>query len=623
MAVEEVTTESWGSRLGGSLKGVLVGAGLFVAGIPLLFWNEGRAVKTTKALEEGEAVCVSVPNVDSVDALNEGKLIHATGTAVTQDVLSDDLFSGISMKAMKLRRSVEYYQWVETSSTREEKQVGGSVKKITTYSYSTKWVNSPVDSSSFKEPGHNNTVFYQGADDKTIQAENASFGAFTLTKAQIGRISGEKPVALADIQWPADLAGRTTVNADVLYIGAPAGYMPAMQPGMNPGMMNRMTPAPGMQPGVIPPGMVQTVATQPVPAERVMMPIDVINGGFVTVPSIQPQRIAVYTIDGVNFILLPDGSATPVMPNGIFYAGNLHAITETVPGNGFVFYQGANNPLYANIANYGSLPLFKMQNKEFVRLPEGSLAPIVSVNGARQALINGNYLAATISRDPQMPAPVLGSAPTMQPAMVQQPGMQPGVMTPGAVGTTMSTANPSTPQVGDVRIKWTYVPDTMPVSIVSQQTGNTFSPYIAENGYDVDLLQVGTHNKAAMFQKAHDDNTLMTWILRLVGWFMMYMGIKMILKPLSVLGDVLPFIGNIIEMGTGIIAFFVSAIVALLVIAIAWIFYRPVLGIILLVAAGGLVYLLIKRKKKSAPAEEKTAEEAPAEEPAPAEETKE
>ncbi len=609
MSVEEVTTESWGSRLGSSFKGVITGGVLFLAGIPLLFWNEGRAVKTTKALEEGEAVCVSVPGVDTVDALNEGKLIHATGTAVTQDVLTDDLFSGVSMKAMKLRRSVEYYQWVETSSTREEKQVGGSVKKVTTYSYSTKWVNSPVDSSSFKEPGHNNVVFYQGANNKTLQAENASFGAFSLTKAQIGRIGGEKNVALADIQWPADLAGRTTVNADMLYIGAPVGYMPAMQPGMQPGMMNRMTPAPGTQPGVMPPGMVQTVATQPVPAERIMMPIDVINGGFVTAPTIQPQRIAVYTVDGVNFIILPDGTATPVMPNGIYYAGNLHAITETVPGNGFVFYNGASNPLFANIANYGSLPLFKMQNKEFVRLPEGSLAPIVSVNGTRQACINGNYLAATISREAQLPAPTLGAAPTMQPGMVQQP-VQPGMVAPGAVATTMGTANPSTPQVGDVRIKWSYVPDTMPVSIVSQQTGNTFSPYIAENGYDVDLLQVGTHNKQAMFQKAHSDNTMMTWILRFVGWLMMYMGLKMILKPISVLGDVLPIVGNILEFGTGVIAFFVSAITALVVIAIAWIAYRPVLGIILLVAAGGLIYLLIKRKKKAAPAEAKPAEEA-------------
>lgn len=619
MAIEEVTTESWGSRLGGSFKGVITGGVLFLAGIPLLFWNEGRAVKTTKALEEGESVCVSIPNVDSVDAANEGKLIHATGTAVTQDQLQDNLFSGISMKAMKLRRNVEYYQWVETQNTREEKQVGGSVKKITTYSYAQKWVSKPVDSSNFKEPGHNNTVFYQGADNKTLQAENATFGAYNLTKAQIGRIGGEKPVALADIQWPEDLAGRTTVQNDVLYISYPTGYMPAMQPGM----MNKMTPAPGMQPGVVPPGMVQTVATQPVPAERLMMPVDVVNGGFVTVPSIQPQRIAVYTVDGVNFILTPDGAATPVMPNGIYYAGNLHAITETVPGNGFVFYQGSKNPLYINIANYGSLPLIQLQSKEFVRLPDGSLAAVASMNGARQVCINGTYLAATLSREPQLAAPALNSMPIAQPGMVQpgmvQPGMvQPGMVQPGAMGTTMSTANPATPQVGDVRIKWTYVPDTMPVSLVAQQTGNTFSPYIAENGYEVDLLQVGTHNKQAMFQKAHSDNTMMTWILRFVGWFMMFMGIKMILKPLSVLGDVIPFIGSIIEFGSGIIAFLVSSVVALVVIAIAWIFYRPVLGIILLAAAGGLIYWVIKRKKKAAPAETPavpaTAPAAPADE---------
>ena len=137
MAVEEVTTEGWGSRLGGSFKGVIAGGVLFLAGIPLLFWNEGRAVKTTQALEEGESVCVSVPSIDTVDALNEGKLIHATGTAVTQDELSDDLFPCIHTKGMKLRRTVEYYQWVENQSTREEKQLGGSVKKITTYTYTT------------------------------------------------------------------------------------------------------------------------------------------------------------------------------------------------------------------------------------------------------------------------------------------------------------------------------------------------------------------------------------------------------------------------------------------------------------------------------------------------------
>ena len=53
MAVTETTTEGWGSRLGSSIKGVLTGLALFAAGFPLLFWNEGNAVKTAKAIDAG------------------------------------------------------------------------------------------------------------------------------------------------------------------------------------------------------------------------------------------------------------------------------------------------------------------------------------------------------------------------------------------------------------------------------------------------------------------------------------------------------------------------------------------------------------------------------------------
>ena len=49
---EEVTSESWFGRLGNAIKGVLLGIILFVASFPLLWWNEGRAVKTAKGLVE-------------------------------------------------------------------------------------------------------------------------------------------------------------------------------------------------------------------------------------------------------------------------------------------------------------------------------------------------------------------------------------------------------------------------------------------------------------------------------------------------------------------------------------------------------------------------------------------
>ena len=92
MAVTEervVDNPSWIQRLGSSFKGVLLGIALFIAGFPILFWNEGRAVATAKRLAEGAGAVVDVP-ADKIDAANEGKLVHVSGKADTQDVLSDE-----------------------------------------------------------------------------------------------------------------------------------------------------------------------------------------------------------------------------------------------------------------------------------------------------------------------------------------------------------------------------------------------------------------------------------------------------------------------------------------------------------------------------------------------------
>ena len=624
MAVTETTTESWGSRLGGSIKGVAIGGLLFLAGIPLLFWNEGRAVKTAKALEEGASVCAKLPNADTIDATMDGKLVHVTGTAVTDDVLTDDLFPALAPKAIRLTRKVEFYQWVENERKEKKKNMGGSETTVTTYTYSKKWVSKPVDSSSFREAGHNNQVFMPEATDRNLVAENARYGAFELNKSQISRIVGAKNVELKPEYIPESLKGRVTISGNYAYVGCPVGSM------MQPGMMNNMTPAPGMQPGVVPPGMVQTVATQPVPAENIGAVPQTTMGGFVTVPSIQPNRMSVTNVDGVPIVITPDGTPTPVMPNGIYYAGNMHTITATVQGNGFV-WPAPPVVQYADIPGYGSLPLFTIENKSYVRLATGALAPYIrQTASAGQIIVNGTSIAVTVSTTAG-PAPAYNTAPAVQPAMVQpamvQPGMvQPGMVQPGttvATGTMQGTANPGNPQVGDVRISWTMVPAEMPVSIVAVQTGSTFAPYVAKDsaadGYTVDLLETGTKTKEEMFQNAENANTMMTWILRIVGWLMMYMGLKMVFKPLEVLGDVLPILGDLIGIGTGLLAFLIATPAALITISIAWLFYRPILGIVLLAIAGGLLFLLIKKRATAKAAKAAKEEPAPAEETAPSE----
>lgn len=574
----EVTTESWGSRLGNSLKGVIVGIILFVAAIPLLFWNEGRAVKTTAALQEAESVCTTLPAIDKVDPQFEGKMVYATGDAVTEDVLSDNMFQGVSRKAIRLRRDVEYYQWEEESSTREEKQVGGGTRKVTTYSYHKRWVSHPINSSHFKRAGHENTVHFHGVEDQTQVAKNVNFGAYTLSDTQINSISGEEDLPLADIQWPEELKGRTAVRGNTLYIGRPVGYYA--------GMMGMSQPAP-VQPAVM-------AQTAPVPAEKIAeLPVTTM-GGSVTVPGIQPVPLNVANVDGVPFVVLPDGTATPVMPHGVCWQGTMQGITAAVPGNGTAIQQ---NPMvqYACIPNYGSLPIFMLENRMFVRLATGALAPYVCLSATNgQVIVNGTPIPVTTGTSATTPAPAYNTAPAVaaQPVMPQQ-------VAPQQQSVRFSTANPSAPEIGDVRITWTYIPETMPVSIASVQKENSFVPYIAENGYDVNLLYTGTHSMKAVFQKAHNENTILTWILRLVGWVMMFIGVQMILKPLSVLADVLPIAGDIVEVGTSLIAFLVSAISALVVIAIAWLFYRPVLSICLLAVVGVLVYMLISRRKKA------------------------
>jgi len=87
----------------------------------------------------------------------------------------------------------------------------------------------------------------------------------------------------------------------------------------------------------------------------------------------------------------------------------------------------------------------------------------------------------------------------------------------------------------------------------------------------------------------------------------MAIGIGMMFKPLSILAGVLPILGDIVAAGTGIISFLLAAVLSLTTIGIAWIFYRPLLGVALLVIGGALIYgvwyLIGKvRTKRIAPA---------------------
>jgi hypothetical protein len=175
--VVRVTQQGWGSRLGGSIKGAVVGILLAIIAVPLLFWNEGRAVKRARTLAEGAGKVVSVPAA-SVDPGREGALVHVSGQATTAEVLRDPTF-GIERNALALERGVEMYQWVENEERKERKKLGGGTETVTTYTYGPDWRREAIDSATFEEPGgHENPSF--PFESESWRAGDVRLGAFHL-----------------------------------------------------------------------------------------------------------------------------------------------------------------------------------------------------------------------------------------------------------------------------------------------------------------------------------------------------------------------------------------------------------------------------------------------------------
>lgn len=222
-AFTETTQTSWLARIWESIKGVLFGLLLLVVGIVLLFWNEGRAVRTYRSLAEGKGLVVSVDPA-RVDPANEGKLVHVSGEAKAPGRVSDGEF-GVTTEGLALERKAQMYQWKEQSQTETRKKLGGGEESVTTYTYTQVWSDRRIDSASFKRPaGHANPEMrYPG---KEFYAKDAKLGAFRLDDPVLSQLSATRDVPL-DANLVNSLRGRLGGQAQAhdggLYIGANPG----------------------------------------------------------------------------------------------------------------------------------------------------------------------------------------------------------------------------------------------------------------------------------------------------------------------------------------------------------------------------------------------------------------
>jgi hypothetical protein len=75
------------------------------------------------------------------------------------------------------------------------------------------------------------------------------------------------------------------------------------------------------------------------------------------------------------------------------------------------------------------------------------------------------------------------------------------------------------------------------VTVVGKQAGREIRPYRTEAGDNLLILQAGMRMPKEVFHFEHAQNKTQTWIYRLAGWFLCFLGCNCVASILEIIGE--------------------------------------------------------------------------------------
>ena len=152
------------------------------------------------------------------------------------------------------------------------------------------------------------------------------------------------------------------------------------------------------------------------------------------------------------------------------------------------------------------------------------------------------------------------------------------------------------PEIGDVLISYNYAPSDSAVSIIGEQkSDNTIVSMIHKKLGAIYIQYDGKMTKDEILEKYRNDNKILTMFLRFLGWFLMFIGLKLFFEPLMSILNFIPILGKLADTATTFIFALITFILSLFTISIAWFAYRPLLSLSL-IAIGTLTAFFVKKK---------------------------
>ena len=166
-------------------------------------------------------------------------------------------------------------------------------------------------------------------------------------------------------------------------------------------------------------------------------------------------------------------------------------------------------------------------------------------------------------------------------------------------GSAFLTGSATRPEIGDVRVRFNAVA-VGEISVLAGLDGSTLRPWTAANSGVVAFAEPGLRTAGQLLAYGYRSNALHTWLVRAVGTLGIVVGFSILLGHIA---RRVPPLADLQAKMKGPIAVTLALAWALAIIAIAWVIFRPLLSLGLVVASA-VLFLGLRAFKAHRPADE-------------------
>lgn len=161
----------------------------------------------------------------------------------------------------------------------------------------------------------------------------------------------------------------------------------------------------------------------------------------------------------------------------------------------------------------------------------------------------------------------------------------------------LGTGTVTSPKLGDTRVSYSVLDSGFDGTVFGKLASAKISKSVDADGNELYRVFSGSRDEA--IATLHTEFVTMGWVLRVVGFLMMWLGLAAVLGPLATLLDILPFLGSTTRFLVLVVTFPIAFILSAITIIVSMILQNLIaLIIVLALVIGGLIFLAKASRKK-------------------------